>query len=112
MLVNSALSDNSLNKTDVWQLKQEVLALEELSRQLFLEAHDMHNMRERLDWALTWKGKYFNCLGYFFSLYCMWKIIIVSIVDKVTYFKCLLKIISKEYLARRFYGSINTNTAP
>lgn len=76
--------------SDVWQLKQEVLGLEELSRHLFLEAHDMQNMRERVEWALTWRGKYFNCLGYFFSLYCMWKIVIVSQVQCIlpyqTYF--------------------------
>ncbi|XP_054282544.1 Golgi pH regulator [Macrosteles quadrilineatus] len=69
----------SATTENVWQLKQEVLALEELSRQLFLEVHDMQNMRERLDWAKTWRGKYFNCLGYFFSLYCMWKILISTI---------------------------------
>ncbi|XP_067007866.2 Golgi pH regulator isoform X2 [Anabrus simplex] len=64
---------------NVWQLKQEVAALEELSLQLFLEAHDAHNMQERLLWASTWQGKYFNFLGYFFSLYCMWKILISTI---------------------------------
>lgn len=64
--------------SDVKQLRQEISALEELSRQLFLEAHDMHNARERLEWAATWQGKYFNFLGYFFSIYCMWKIFIVS----------------------------------
>lgn len=64
---------------NIWQLKQEVATLEELSRQLFLEAHDMRNMRERLDWSKTWQGKYFNCLGYFFSLYCMWKIFISTV---------------------------------
>ncbi|XP_034234269.1 Golgi pH regulator isoform X2 [Thrips palmi] len=66
-------------ETDVKQLKQDVGALEELSRQLFLEAHDLHNMQERLEWATTWKGKYFNFLGYFFSLYCLWKIFISTI---------------------------------
>lgn len=66
-------------ETDVKQLKQDVAALEELSRQLFLEAHDLHNMQERLEWATTWKGKYFNFLGYFFSLYCLWKIFISTI---------------------------------
>uniref|UniRef100_A0A1B6KGU9 Abscisic acid G-protein coupled receptor-like domain-containing protein n=1 Tax=Graphocephala atropunctata TaxID=36148 RepID=A0A1B6KGU9_9HEMI len=76
MLKNVAGSNNTEN---VWQLRQEVLGLEELSRQLFLEAHDMQNMRERLDWACTWRGKYFNCLGYFFSLYCMWKIFISTV---------------------------------
>ncbi|XP_048515183.1 Golgi pH regulator isoform X3 [Athalia rosae] len=61
------------------QLQHEVSALEELSRQLFLEAHDIQNARERLEWAATWQGKYFNFLGYFFSLYCSWKIFISTI---------------------------------
>ncbi|KAK7580328.1 hypothetical protein V9T40_000957 [Parthenolecanium corni] len=60
-------------------LRQEVLGLEELSRHLFLELHGIHNMMERMEWAKTWRGKYFNCLGYLFSLYCMWKIIISTI---------------------------------
>ncbi|XKL67561.1 hypothetical protein PGB90_003052 [Kerria lacca] len=60
-------------------LKQEISALEELSRHLFLELHDIYNMMERMEWAKTWRGKYFNCLGYLFSLYCLWKIIISTI---------------------------------
>ncbi|XP_014206094.1 Golgi pH regulator [Copidosoma floridanum] len=67
------------NQENVKQLQQEVKALEELSRQLFLETHDIQNARERLEWAATWKGKYFNFLGYFFSIYCMWKIFISTI---------------------------------
>lgn len=63
---------------NIWQLKQEIAALEELSRQLFLELYDIRCMRERISWAETWRGKYFNFLGYFFSLYCIWKIFIVS----------------------------------
>ncbi|XP_057324524.1 Golgi pH regulator [Microplitis mediator] len=64
---------------NVKKLEQEVSGLEELSRQLFLEAHDIQNARERLEWAATWQGKYFNFLGYFFSVYCMWKIFISTI---------------------------------
>ncbi|KAF8786514.1 Golgi pH regulator-like [Argiope bruennichi] len=63
---------------NISQLKQDVKALEELSRQLFLEAVNIHNMQERIEWSKTLKGKYFNCLGYFFSLYCMWKIFICT----------------------------------
>lgn len=63
---------------DINQLKLEVTGFEELSKQLFLEAHECHNMMDRIEWSKTWKGKYFNFLGYFFSLYCMWKIFIVS----------------------------------
>ncbi|PBC33375.1 Golgi pH regulator [Apis cerana cerana] len=61
------LSGNKSNQESIKQLQTEVIALEELSRQLFLEAHDIQNARERLEWAATWQGKYFNVLGYFFS---------------------------------------------
>nr|CAG4645553.1 EOG090X06XN [Lynceus sp. MCZ IZ 141354] len=60
-------------------LKTDVATLEELSRQLFLEAVDMRTMEDRLEWSKTWQGKYFNFLGYFFSLYCLWKIFICTI---------------------------------
>ena len=57
----------------------DVSALEELSRQLFMEIHDMQNMLERIEWSKTFQGKYFNFLGYFFSLYCTWKIFISTV---------------------------------
>jgi hypothetical protein len=44
-----------------------------------MEIHDMQNMRERIEWSKTWQGKYFNFLGYFFSLYCTWKIFISTV---------------------------------
>lgn len=69
----------SSSTENISQLKQDVKALEELSRQLFLEAVDIHNMQERIEWSKTLKGKYFNCLGYFFSLYCIWKIFICTV---------------------------------
>jgi hypothetical protein len=36
-------------------------------------------MRERNEWSTTWQGRYFNFLGYFFSVYCIWKIFISTI---------------------------------
>merc|ERR1719270_1253112 len=60
-------------------LKIDVSALEELSRQLFMEINEMQTMRERIDWSKTFQGKYFNFLGYFFSLYCIWKIFISTV---------------------------------
>ena len=76
-----ATTSTSMRSTaeNIPQLKQDILALEELSRQLFLEIHDLQNMRERLEWSKTWQGKYFNFLGYFFSLYCTWKIFISTV---------------------------------
>jgi hypothetical protein len=64
---------------NISKIRSEVLALEDFSRQLYLEAVDMQSMRERIEWAKTFKGRYFNIMGYFFSLYCMWKIFICTV---------------------------------
>ncbi len=64
---------------NVPQLKLDVKALEELHRQLFLEIHNLNSMRERNEWSKTLQGRYFNFLGYFFSLYCTWKIFISTV---------------------------------
>uniref|UniRef100_A0A8C4EA40 Golgi pH regulator n=1 Tax=Dicentrarchus labrax TaxID=13489 RepID=A0A8C4EA40_DICLA len=59
-------------------IQQEVDALEELSRQLFLETVDLQSTKERIEYSKTFQGKYFNFLGYFFSIYCVWKIFMVK----------------------------------
>uniref|UniRef100_W5K8M7 G protein-coupled receptor 89B n=2 Tax=Astyanax mexicanus TaxID=7994 RepID=W5K8M7_ASTMX len=59
-------------------IQQEVVALEELSRQLFLETVDLQATKERIEYSKTFQGKYFNFLGYFFSIYCVWKIFMVK----------------------------------
>lgn len=72
--VNSFSSGESLS-----QVQQDTNALEELSRQLFLELIDMKAMQQRLEWSKTFRGKYFHFIGYFFSLYCIWKIFISTV---------------------------------
>lgn len=52
--------------------------LQEVSRQLFLECVELEGQRERVLWAYTLQGRFFNVMGYFFSMYCSWKIFIVS----------------------------------
>lgn len=74
--VTSAVSHPS---EDLNQLRQEVRGLEEFSRHLFLESVDLHEALERIQWSKTFKGKYFNFIGYFFSVYCMWKIFICTV---------------------------------
>ena len=60
-------------------LRREAAASEELNKQLFLEVVDLHAVRDRIEYSTTFQGKYFNCLGYVFSLYCMWKIFICTV---------------------------------
>ncbi|RWS10599.1 putative Golgi pH regulator C-like protein [Dinothrombium tinctorium] len=77
---NSILkSVSSQGHENITQLKRDCLALEELTRQLFLELVDMRTMQQRIEWSKTLKGKYFHFVGYFFSLYCIWKIFISTV---------------------------------
>uniref|UniRef100_T1KIS1 Abscisic acid G-protein coupled receptor-like domain-containing protein n=2 Tax=Tetranychus urticae TaxID=32264 RepID=T1KIS1_TETUR len=70
---------SSSGSESVSQLRSDCRALEELARQLFLELVDMKAMQLRMEWSKTFKGKYFHFVGYFFSLYCIWKIFISTI---------------------------------
>ncbi|XP_019870337.1 Golgi pH regulator [Aethina tumida] len=72
-------SVGSSKDQSIAQLRLEIEGLEELSRQFFLEVHENRNMLERIEWSKTWKGIYFNFLGYIFSGYCLWKIFICTI---------------------------------
>ncbi|ESO99086.1 hypothetical protein LOTGIDRAFT_201453 [Lottia gigantea] len=64
---------------NIGPLQQDANALEELSRQLFLETVDLNDAVERINYSKTFKGRYFNFLGYFFSIYCVWKIFMATI---------------------------------
>lgn len=43
------------------------------------ETGNSKRKKERIAYSKTFKGKYFNFLGYFFSIYCVWKIFISTI---------------------------------
>ncbi|KAG0197411.1 Golgi pH regulator B [Mortierella sp. GBA30] len=55
-------------------LRQELAALEGISRQLFLDIDDLYVEKSRLEYAKTWQGKYSNLMGYIFSIYCIYKL--------------------------------------
>lgn len=60
-------------------LNSEILPLEEFGKHLFLEIVEAHNAKSRVEYSKTWQGIYFNIVGHFFSIYCIWKIIICTI---------------------------------
>eukprot|EP01135_Chromosphaera_perkinsii_P004793 Nk52_evm24s296 gene=Nk52_evmTU24s296 len=60
-------------------LQSEIRTLEEVSKQLFLEIADLENEKQRIEFSYTWKGRYFNFLGYFFSCYCIYKVVATAI---------------------------------
>lgn len=75
-MFSGKLSGSSEN---IGAIQKEVSALEELNRQLFLEYVDMHGVKDRIAHSKTLLGKYFNIVGHFFSLYCMYKIFICTV---------------------------------
>ncbi|VDL73233.1 unnamed protein product [Nippostrongylus brasiliensis] len=76
--VASAASGGTLSD-QIRTLNSEIVPLNELSRYLFLEVVELRNMKERIEYSKTWMGKYFNVLGHFFSVYCIWKIFICTV---------------------------------
>ncbi|KAL5499800.1 hypothetical protein EMCRGX_G011260 [Ephydatia muelleri] len=64
---------------NIGSLSKEVLGLEEVSKQLFLDYVDMLSLKERIIYSKTLIGKYFDIVGHFFSIYCIYKIFISSV---------------------------------
>lgn len=75
-------------------LKQEILGLENVLSQVFVELNALNLELDRVKKSRTWRGRYYNFLGYIFSVYCVYKVIMsfINIImhrigktDPVTY---------------------------
>ena len=76
--LNSSFSSQSNNNIsyNVSTIKQDISTYEEISSQLYSDLVDLQAIQQRIEYSKTLKGKYFHVLGHFFSLYCVWKILI------------------------------------
>jgi DNA repair ATPase RecN len=76
--LNSSFASQSTNNIsyNLSTIKQDISTYEEISSQLYTDLVDLQNIQQRIEYSKTLKGKYFHVLGHFFSLYCVWKILI------------------------------------
>lgn len=77
-LLNSSFSSqsNSNMSYNLSSIKQEIATYEVISSELYTDLVDLQGIQQRIEYSKTLKGKYFHVLGHFFSLYCIWKILI------------------------------------
>uniref|UniRef100_A0AC35UF82 Golgi pH regulator n=1 Tax=Rhabditophanes sp. KR3021 TaxID=114890 RepID=A0AC35UF82_9BILA len=77
--LNSVSNTNSIVKSQMEELRNDIYNLEEFGKYLEIEYKDQKYWKDRADFSKTFQGMYFNVLGYFFSVYCVWKIFISAV---------------------------------
>ncbi len=64
------------SRQNIYLIKQDITTYEEIYSRLSNDLANLQAIQQRIEYSKTLKGKYFNVLGHFFSLYCIWKIFI------------------------------------
>lgn len=72
-------SEVSAMKNDIRRLTSDLELLENTRRDLFTEINDLYVGKKAIEESQTWKGRFFNLMGYFFSVYCIYKMVISAI---------------------------------
>ncbi len=89
---------------DVKSLQNEISAMDEVRQQLFMEINDLHVGKRLMKESKTCKGRFFNLMGYIFSVYCIYKMFMASFnivfqrVGKTDPISLIIQILLKYFL--------------
>lgn len=72
-------SSSYKNRTDASVLRRDIVALEVFASEQFVELNDLRMEMDRINFSRTWRGILYNLSGYFFSAFCIYKIVMSSI---------------------------------
>lgn len=64
---------------NIANLEQDIVGLKTMGEQLFLEISELRAEQQREKWSKTLTGRYFNMVGYVFSAYCAYRIVMSSL---------------------------------
>ncbi|KNE70171.1 hypothetical protein AMAG_15141 [Allomyces macrogynus ATCC 38327] len=93
-IIRRVLHTVSGRNENLSRLALEIDSEEQFLHQQLLDIDELHLEKDRLAFSKTWKGRYWNALGQFFSVYCVYKIVMSTInilfnrvgkVDPITY---------------------------
>lgn len=73
--IATRLSSSYKSRFDTSGLKRDITALEAFAAEQFVELNDLRLEMDRITFSRTWRGILYNLSGYFFSAYCIYKIV-------------------------------------
>jgi len=72
-------SDSRYSRESAETLRMDIATLEDTVRMLFVELSELRIEQERVQFAHTPLGRVYNWLGYLFSLYCIYKLVMSTV---------------------------------
>ena len=72
-------SSSYKSRFDTSGLRRDITALETFASEQFIELNDLRLEMDRINFSRTWRGILYNLSGYFFSAYCIYKIVMSSL---------------------------------
>lgn len=73
------MDDSQSLALDVSRLQLEIAALVEMNKVMFVDLSEMKLGQEAVRQSMTRRGRFFNMLGYFLSVYCLYKMVMATV---------------------------------